>query len=93
IMLAEPEEKDVLGIKGSVLAGPFGLFTGFTIFIGLATLGYKTNWGCASRMTGINIKELGYALLTSHSMVFELISIVLLLAIIGALVLARKGRN
>jgi NADH-quinone oxidoreductase subunit J len=32
-------------------------------------------------------------LLTSHSMVFEAISIVLLIAIIGALVLARKGRS
>jgi NADH-quinone oxidoreductase subunit J len=39
------------------------------------------------------MEAMGKALLTSHSMVFELISLVLLIAIIGALVLARRGRN
>ena len=93
IMLAEPEEKDILGMKGSIFAGPFGMFTGFTVFIGLAVLGYKTGWGCSSNSTVTDIKHMGHLLLTSHSMVFELISIVLLISIIGALVLARKGRN
>ena len=40
-----------------------------------------------------DMEAMGKALLTSHSMVFELISLVLLIAIIGALVLARRGRN
>ena len=39
------------------------------------------------------MKEMGIQLLTSYSMVFELISIVLLIAIIGALVIARAGRS
>jgi len=36
---------------------------------------------------------IGQSLLTTYSMVFELISIVLLVAIIGSLVLARAGRE
>ena len=35
----------------------------------------------------------GIALLSKYSMVFELISIVLLVAIVGSLVLARQGRT
>ena len=38
------------------------------------------------------VGEVGKSLLTSYSMVFEVISIVLLVAIIGSLVLARSGR-
>ena len=40
-----------------------------------------------------SIKKIGIQLLTDYSMVFELISIVLLIAIIGALVIARIGRK
>jgi NADH-quinone oxidoreductase subunit J len=36
---------------------------------------------------------IGKSLLTTYSLVFELISIVLLIAIIGSLVLARAGRE
>jgi NADH-quinone oxidoreductase subunit J len=39
------------------------------------------------------VKVLGIQLLTDYSMVFELISIVLLIAIIGAIVIAREGRK
>jgi len=40
-----------------------------------------------------SVKTIGIQLLTNHSMVFELISIVLLIAILGALVIARGGRE
>ena len=40
-----------------------------------------------------SIKTIGIQLLTEYSMVFELISIVLLIAILGALVIARSGRD
>jgi NADH-quinone oxidoreductase subunit J len=36
---------------------------------------------------------IGAQLLTEYSMVFELVSVVLLIAILGAIILARKGRN
>jgi NADH-quinone oxidoreductase subunit J len=40
-----------------------------------------------------SVKTIGIHLLTEYSMVFELISIVLLIAILGALVIARGGRE
>ncbi|WP_268907538.1 NADH-quinone oxidoreductase subunit J family protein [Desulfomarina profundi] len=40
-----------------------------------------------------SIKTVGIKLLTDYSMAFELVSIVLLIAIIGALVIARVRRE
>jgi len=93
IMLATPEERDIAGTKGAGLAGPLGLVVGALFFTALTVLGLKTDWQVFDRQGDGNIKEIGIDLLTTHSMVFELISIVLLMAILGALVLARKGRN
>jgi NADH:ubiquinone oxidoreductase subunit 6 (subunit J) len=39
------------------------------------------------------VKAIGVSLLTTYSMAFELISLVLLVAIMGALVVARSGRT
>jgi len=39
------------------------------------------------------VKAIGVALLTTYSVPFELISLVLLVAILGALVIARSGRT
>ncbi len=39
------------------------------------------------------VAQVGEALLTNYSMVFELVSIVLLIAILGSLVVARSGRD
>jgi NADH-quinone oxidoreductase subunit J len=47
----------------------------------------------AERVNDGSIEEVGKALLSNYSMVFELISIVLLVAIVGSLVLARQGRS
>ncbi|HEY9174604.1 MAG TPA: NADH-quinone oxidoreductase subunit J [Verrucomicrobiae bacterium] len=40
-----------------------------------------------------SVQEIGKALLTTYGFVFELISLVLLVAILGALVVARYGRT
>jgi len=93
IMLAEPEDQSGSSSNGSVLAGPFGASIGALIFAALSILGVKTQWQSFPKQGSGDIEQIGKALLTSHTMVFELISIVLLIAIIGALVLARKGRN
>ena len=93
IMMATPEEGEVAGTKGSGLVGPLGIAAGSLIFAALALLGVKTDWQVFPRQASGDIEAMGKALLTSHSMVFELVSIVLLIAIIGALVLARRGRN
>ncbi len=96
IMLAEPEEKaTIAGKKGSVLIGPLGFAIGAIFFAGLSILGLKTPWQVFPRAESADgsMLSIGKILLTTHSMVFEVISIVLLIAIIGAMVLARKGRN
>ena len=93
VMLATPEEGEIAGTKGAGLAGPLGFSIGAMFFAALSILGLKTNWQVFDRQGNGDIKEVGIDLLTTHSMVFELISIVLLMAILGALVLARKGRD
>ncbi len=93
IMLATPEEEDTPGIKGAGLAGPFGFSLGALFFGALTVLGLKTHWQVFPRQGTGNMKQIGTDLLTRHAMVFELISIVLLMAILGAVVLARKGRD
>ncbi len=93
IMMATPEEGDLPSRRISALAGPLGFATGSLIFAALALLGTRTNWQVFPREGSADMKHIGTILLTGHSLVFELISIVLLIAIIGALVLARRGRN
>jgi NADH-quinone oxidoreductase subunit J len=94
IMMATPEEKESTSMKNrSLLAGPLAFSVGALMFAALTLLALKTEWQVFPRQGSFDIKAVGMALLTTHSMVFELISIVLLLAIIGALVLAQRGRN
>jgi NADH-quinone oxidoreductase subunit J len=45
------------------------------------------------KANGGSVKDMGVALLTTYSFAFELISLVLLVAILGALVVARYGRT
>ena len=40
-----------------------------------------------------SLERIGQSLLSTYSMSFELISVVLLVAMVGALVLAREGRD
>jgi len=93
VMLADPKPETEIG-KGSIFTGPLSFALGIMLFWGLSTLAGKTPWVVpAERINDGSIEEVGKALLSNYSMVFELISIVLLLAIVGALVLARQGRS
>ena len=93
IMLAEPRSEDKVG-KTSGLGAVFGVIVGGLAFLGLALADKHTHWaGAPSKLNSGSITEVGKALLTSYSLVFELISLVLLVAIIGALVLAQSGRD
>ncbi|PIE58961.1 MAG: NADH-quinone oxidoreductase subunit J [Desulfobulbus propionicus] len=96
IMMAPPEEAIALDNKYySNLIGPLAGSVAALFFAGFSLLALNTEWKPLPGSSGADgsIKAVGMTLLTTHSMVFELISIVLLLAIIGALVLARRGRN
>ncbi len=92
IMLASPEENKKQGIAGP-LVGPLGLLTAGALIGGLSILAFKTQWPVHQKINNGEVELIGNQLLTNYSMVFELVSIVLLIAIIGALVIARGGRN
>ncbi len=93
IMMSTSDECETPGHNRSGLIGPLGFVLGALIFAALSVLALKTQWQVFPREGTGDMKHIGMVLLTSHSMVFELISLVLLIAIIGALVLARRGRN
>jgi len=93
VMLADPNPKGEAG-KSSIFTGPLSFALGILLFWGLSALAGKTNWVASSgTINDGSLEEVGRSLLTNYSMAFELISVVLLLAIIGALVLARQGRT
>ena len=91
IMLAAPDEKP----QGSqnALTGPLGFITAALITVGFSTLALRTEWESFAKINNGDVKVIGSQLLTNHSLVFELVSIVLLISIIGALVIAREGRK
>jgi len=93
VMLADPKPEIEAG-KGSIFAGPLSFSLGIMLFWGLSTLASKTAWVLpTARINDGSLEEVGKSLLSNYSMVFELISVVLLVAIMGALVLARHGRT
>ncbi len=93
IMLATPEDEDTKTPKGAGLTGALGIAVASFMFAALTILGTQTKWQVFPRTGTGDMQAIGMDLLTTHSMVFELISVVLLIAIIGAIALARRGRN
>ncbi len=93
IMLADPDPGERPGGPG-LLAGGASFLVGALFFWGLTALAAMTPWAAApAKVNNGSMLEIGTSLLTTYSMVFELISVVLLVAIIGALVLGRAGRG
>ena len=93
IMLAEPDEMK-MAAKTPGLAGPFAALRGAGVTWVLASVGMSAQWMApAVKVNEGSVKQVGESLLTTYSMVFELVSIVLLIAILGSLVIARSGRD
>ncbi len=92
IMLAAPEEKKKIGPAGP-LAGPLGFITAGLTAIAMIVLALKTQFVSLPKVNNGSVETIGVQLLSNFSMVFELVSVVLLIAILGALVIARGGRN
>ena len=96
VMLAEPDEPvterltrpyPVLGLAAAAVVS-------IGIFVALAKLGLEHNWPSPLvKANSGSVREIGIALLTTYSLPFELISLVLLVAILGALTIARSGRS
>jgi NADH:ubiquinone oxidoreductase subunit 6 (subunit J) len=93
IMLADPCDEKRPGRRHALSAAlSFGV-TGLLVW-GLVLLATTTMWPAAAvKSNEGTVRVIGESLMTTYSMVFELISVVLLMAIIGALALARVGRD
>jgi NADH-quinone oxidoreductase subunit J len=95
VMLAEPDEP-VNDEKPAAVAlwGGIALGAAGGIFWGLTRLGARADWPAPETLSQSgSLKAIGISLLTTYSLAFELISLVLLVAIIGALAIARLGRG
>ena len=95
VMLAEPDEQ-VREEKrtANIVWGSLAVLVSAAIFWGLWRLGAAQDWTApASRVSDGSISAIGRSLLTTYSMAFELISLALVVAIIGALAIARTGRT
>jgi NADH-quinone oxidoreductase subunit J len=95
VMLAEPDEaprrenrRAALGWGGGALLASGGAFWG------ISQLGLNHPWTTpAARVNQGTVHDIGISLLTTYSLAFELVSLVILVAILGALVIARYGRT
>ncbi len=92
IMLAAPEDTKKNGPSGP-LSGPLGLVSAGLATFGMVALALRTNFTVIPKINMGSVEKIGVQLLTTYSMVFELVSIVLLIAILGSLVIARHGRS
>jgi NADH:ubiquinone oxidoreductase subunit 6 (subunit J) len=80
--------------RAAALWGGIALLVSGAIFWGLWRLGANLDWTApATRISDGSISAIGKSLLTTYSMAFELISLALLVAIVGALAIARTGRS
>lgn len=95
VMLSEPDEGPRRETKGGLLFwGGIALLVSAAVFAGISRLGLRHPWvSPAARTSEGTMRDIGIALLTTYSLAFELISLVLLVAILGALVVARYGRT
>ncbi len=94
MMLAELNETP-RPLARSLLVGLASLLAATLFAVPLIRLAGRSNWMTAPavKANAGQIQDLGRALLTQYGFAFELISVVLLLAILGALVVARSGRG
>jgi NADH-quinone oxidoreductase subunit J len=98
VMLAEPDEPADEESPGAALAwGAVAVVVAGAIFWGVCRLNTGGSWpaGAPAEKAAVQnaVKDIGYSLLTTYSLAFELISLALLVAILGALVIARTGRK
>lgn len=95
VMLAEPDEPPAEphgGGSGGWLA--ISLVAGAGAFAAAAWLAVQGPWSPPVGRTGDgSLRSIGVLLLTQYSLAFEVISLVLLVAIVGALAIARGGRD
>ena len=94
MMLAELHEETRSWFM-TILTGVGSFVTACAFAVPLILLVRRSSWmpAPAAQVNIGSIEDLGRALLTRYGFAFELISVVLLLAILGALAVARSGRK
>jgi NADH-quinone oxidoreductase subunit J len=96
VMLSETDEPPQEEERGRRWAwGGAASLTSAAILLGIVKLGLAAGRlpPAASAQSDGSVRAIGISLLTAYSLPFELISLVLLVAILGALVIARGGRG
>lgn len=96
VMLAEPDEPAQEGsTAGSKMWAVLGLGVCVALGWAVAMIGVRGPWTSPTALppNDGSLKALGRALLTTYSLPFEVISLVLLVAILGALAVAHGGRG
>jgi NADH-quinone oxidoreductase subunit J len=92
IMLSEPMYKEKS--KRNVFKTVFTGIVAGLIFWSFSTIITKTPWEAAAvKSDEWSVRAIGNLLLTRYMLAFELISFVLLVAIIGAVIIAGQGRR
>lgn len=93
VMLADPLEPQKPSGGGAIVR-LLGAAACAALALTLVVLGVSTAWKQLDGPVGDGgVERIGQALLTTNSLSFELISLVLLVAILGSLVLSRAGRS
>lgn len=94
VMLSETDEVRENRRSAALWSG-VAAFISVLAFVSLARLSLQHPWAAApvERLNDGSVAAIGRSLLTTYSLAFELISLVLLIAILGALVIARSGRT
>ena len=95
VMLAEPDEppREPAESRGLVWSAVAMLVAALVCW-GMARLGTSGPWRAVeTRVNDGSLRAMGIELLTTYSLAFETISLVLLVAIVGALAVARGGRT
>lgn len=94
IMLAEPDEPGDAPGENSLSWTLGAAAAAGGVFVGLAWLGLTGDWPApAATASQDSVEAIGVALLTTQSLPFATIALVLLVAILGAIAIARKGRH
>ncbi len=95
VMLSEPDEPPAPEThRHEIWWGGLALLVSAAIAWGVVRLSLAGPWPApAAAPADGSVRAIGNALLTTYSLPFELISLVLLVAILGALVIARGGRG
>jgi NADH:ubiquinone oxidoreductase subunit 6 (subunit J) len=93
VMLAEPDEA-AEGRRHGILWGTVAIGVASAIFWGLWQLGTRVTWAAPPVRANLgSVEDIGKSLLSTYSLAFEMISLALLVAILGALAIARTGRT